>query len=377
MQKEFSIYLDLVRFVAAVMVLLSHSNVRKVIAEPLSLSDQGHAAVIVFFILSGYVISYITAEREKTPIDYWSSRLSRFYSLVIPVVLLTPLLDVIGESIAPQFYVGKTTNDLAWVRILSSLTYLNEVWHISIMSFSNVPFWSLCYEMWYYVLFAVVAFTRGRTRYALLAAVALVVGPKILMLAPIWMFGVVLHRSNTLARLSEASCWALFLGSVALYLAFDHYQMTAYGDGLMRNLVGEKWFRTLTFSQHVIGDYPLALIIAANFVGFRGIAHRFGWLLLPAEAPIRWVAGLTFSLYIMHQPLLQFFAALIRGDNSTPVFYFQVLACTFVTIAVVGRFTEQKRHVLKRWIKHALKRLDAWWQQRQAASVAAAPDSVR
>ncbi len=39
---------------------------------------------------------------------------------------------------------------------------LNEVWFISITSFSNVPYWSICYEMWYYVGFALIVFLPGR-----------------------------------------------------------------------------------------------------------------------------------------------------------------------------------------------------------------------
>lgn len=161
MKKEFSIYLDLVRFVAAALVVIYHSNQRNVITDSVPFSNHGHAAVIVFFVLSGYVISYIHSTRESQPVDYWSSRLARFYSLAVPAVLLCPLLDMAGEAIAPQFYAGVTTHTMAAVRIVSSLLYLNEMWTLSIMSFSNVPYWSLCYEMWYYVLFAIVAFTRG------------------------------------------------------------------------------------------------------------------------------------------------------------------------------------------------------------------------
>lgn len=366
MKKEFSIYLDLVRFAAAFLVLIYHSNIRAVIAEPLPFTGHGHAAVIVFFILSGYVISYISADRENNPVSYWSSRLSRFYSLVIPVVLLTPLLDLAGEALAPQFYVNKTTHDLAWLRIFTSLTYLNEIWHISIMSFSNVPFWSLCYEMWYYVMFAVATFTQGRARIFLLAAIALFVGPKILLLAPIWVLGVVLHRWKALDDLPQWSCWLLFVSSILLYLLFQHYEMTEYGSHLFRDLVGAELHRQFAFSRHFINDYPLALIIAANFIGFRGIADKFGWILLPAERPIRWLAGLTFSLYIMHQPLLQFYAAVFNGDPSTPMYYFLVMASTLASVAIIGTFTEKKRYILKRWLHARLEALTGthWWRHR-------------
>jgi len=63
MKKEFSIYLDLVRFLAALAVVIYHSNMRNIIEANLPFSQHGHAARIVFFVLSGYVISYIVASQ--------------------------------------------------------------------------------------------------------------------------------------------------------------------------------------------------------------------------------------------------------------------------------------------------------------------------
>jgi peptidoglycan/LPS O-acetylase OafA/YrhL len=368
MKKEFSIYLDLWRFVAALLVVVYHSNVRLIITEKLPFSSHGHAAVIVFFVLSGYVISYMTATREAAPVDYWASRLSRFYSLTIPAVLLCPLLDTWGEALAPQFYVEKTTHDLAWLRILTSLTYLNEIWTVSIMSFSNVPYWSLCYEMWYYVLFAIAVFMRGKARLWLGGTVAAMLGPKILLLAPIWLLGVALHRHPALARIPQWLGWTLFLASWPMYGLFYYCGMTEYGSQLLLNLIGEKWHHQMAFSKFFITDYLLALIIAANFVGFRTVADKFTALLLPCEKIVRWLSGYTFSLYILHQPLLQFYAAVFDGDPHTSLFYSEVMLATLLSIVVIGHFTEHKRHHLRRLIRRMLVAVMETRWRRQSAS---------
>lgn len=366
MKKEFSIYLDLVRFGAALLVVIFHSNIRLLTTEVLPYSDHGyvHAAVIVFFVLSGYVISYVAQAKESTPLEYWSSRLSRFYSLAIPVVLLCPLLDMWGEALGPQFYVGATTHDFALVRMLTSLTYLNEIWSVSIASFSNTPYWSLCYEMWYYVLFAIITFTRSKTRVALTSATLLLLGPKILVLAPIWVLGVVLHRSESLRKMPEWMGWLLFLSSWPLYALFEHFGLTNYGSDLLLRWIGPEWHRQMVFSKFFLTDYPLALIIAANFVGFRAIAHRFAPVLLRCEKPIRWVAGYTFSLYILHQPLLQFFAAAIHGDPGGRLFYTEVIACVALSVIAISSVTEQKRHLLRAAIRRVLGAATAsdWWR---------------
>ncbi|RZT09736.1 Peptidoglycan/LPS O-acetylase OafA/YrhL, contains acyltransferase and SGNH-hydrolase domains [Duganella sp. CF402] len=348
MNRSFSIYLDLVRVLSALAVVLYHSNLRLLSTDKLPFSNHGHAAVIVFFVLSGYVISHITATRENTPLEYWSSRLARFYSLALPVVLLTPLLDQLGEAMAPQFYDGRTTHDLAWLRIITSLAFLNEAWTLSIMSFSNVPYWSLCYEFWYYVLFAILTFTRGRKRVLWCGAVMLLIGPNILLLAPVWATGVVLHRWAALQRMGRTGGLALLLASCAAYGAFHHAGLTEAGSAWLRQLIGTHWHQQLAFSRYLVTDYLLALIVAAHFVGVRALAGA-----LPLEriaSPVRATAAYTFSIYLLHQPLIQFYAALFNGDPSGPGYYLVTMLAVFSSIFVIGAVTEQQRHHWRRAI---------------------------
>jgi peptidoglycan/LPS O-acetylase OafA/YrhL/predicted ATP-grasp superfamily ATP-dependent carboligase len=338
--RSLSIYLDLVRIVSALLVVLYHSNIRLLSVDKLPLSTHGHAAVIVFFVLSGYVIAHITSTRENTPLQYWSSRLARFYSLALPVVLLTPLLDSLGEAMAPQFYGDRTTHDLAWLRMLTSLAFLNEVWTLSIMSFSNVPYWSLCYEFWYYMLFAIFTFTRGRQRMLWCGAVALLIGPKILLLAPVWATGVLLHRWTALQRIGRVAGAMLLAGSCVGYALFHHHQLTEAGSAWLRQLVGPHWHQQFAFSRYFLTDYMLAIIVACHFVGVRALApplERLAPLIRPA-------AAYTFSIYLLHQPLIQFYAALFNGDPSGPWFYIVTMLAVFASIYAIGTITEQQRH---------------------------------
>ncbi|MBP1202253.1 peptidoglycan/LPS O-acetylase OafA/YrhL [Duganella sp. 1411] len=374
MNRAFSIYLDLVRVLAALAVIVYHSNFRLLTTEKLPFSNHGHAAVIVFFVLSGYVIAYITSERENTPVSYWSSRLSRFYSLALPVVLLTPLLDLAGEALAPQFYTGGTTTyGLAWLRILTSLTFLNEVWLVSIMSFSNVPYWSLCYEFWYYVLFAIVTFTAGRTRVLLAGAVMLLLGPKILLLAPAWVAGVVLFRWQWLRALKPLPGALLFAASWPAYWLFHQYGLTEVGSGWLLKLVGPHLHQQMAFSKFFMTDYLLALIVVANFAGMRALADVAARPLRAIEPVIRPLAAYTFSAYILHQPLMQFYAALIDGDPGRPWFYAGTMLATFATIAVLGSMTEQQRHHWRHGIRKLLARLFDRRDRQVVAPAAGAP----
>jgi peptidoglycan/LPS O-acetylase OafA/YrhL len=90
------------------------------------------------------------------------------------------------------------------------------------MSFSNVPYWSLCYEFWYYVLFAILTFTRGRQARRMVRRGDAADRPKILLLAPVWATGVVLHRWSALQRCHAAPAASLLLASCIAYSLFHH-----------------------------------------------------------------------------------------------------------------------------------------------------------
>nr|WP_315249367.1 acyltransferase [uncultured Duganella sp.] len=369
MKREFSLYLDVVRVLAAGAVILYHSNFRLLTAERLPFSQHGHAAVMVFFVLSGYVIAHIAQQRENTPLEYWSSRLARFYTLAIPTVLLTPLLDLLGQTMAPQFYDGTTTHGWAALRIATSLAFLNEVWLASIMAFSNVPYWSLCYEFWYYVLFAILAFVRGRRRWWWAGATALLLGPKIMALAPVWALGVLLQRWQRLQAIGPALGALLFAVSLPAYGLFHVYGLSEMGSAWLRRLIGPELHHQMAFSRFFITDYLLALIVACNFAGMRALAPYVGKPLLWAEPAIRLLAGYTFSAYILHQPLLQFYAALFNGDPHRPWFYLATMTATLTSIAAIGSVTEGRRRYWRGLTRAALLRWTAsGWAPRGLAA---------
>lgn len=359
MNPAFSLYLDAVRVLAALLVIVYHSNLRLLTHDKLPFSNHGHAAVIVFFVLSGYVIAWITATRETTPLAYWTSRLARFYSVALPAVLLTPMLDLAGAALAPQFYAGATTHDLAAVRIMASLGFLNELWSLSIMSFSNVPYWSLCYEFWYYALYAAWCF-GGARRLWLVGAGLLLVGPKIALLAPVWLLGVVLYRWRRLQAIGPRAGLLLVLASWAAYVLFHQGGVSQQGSEWLYRVLGAGLHRELAFSKFFVGDYLLALIVAANFLGMRAwVAARPVPVLVPS-ALIRTLAGYTFTAYVLHQPLLQFFAAGIDGDPYRPRFYLATMGATLLAIVVVGALTEHQRHHWRHWCGRGLN----WLQRR-------------
>jgi peptidoglycan/LPS O-acetylase OafA/YrhL len=77
------------------------------------------------------------------------------------------------------------------------------------------------------------------------------------------------------------------------------------------------------------------------------------------ERPVRFLAGYTFTLYLLHQPLFLFWGAVIKGDPSGLGYWWLMTGATVASVGLVGYFTENKRHLLKAWLTRQLSRLSS------------------
>ena len=357
MNRAFSTYLDLVRFSAACLVYLWHSNMRLLTTELLPASGYGHSSVIVFFVLSGLVIAYATDTKESNWVSYTASRLSRVYSVVLPTLLLTPLLDSAGRLLYPALY--DYPYDQFSVRLLGSALMLNEAWFVSITYFSNVPYWSIAYEFWYYAAFGLLTFLPIKYRWWAFGGLLMLVGPKWLLLLPVWWAGVILYRWEWLKQRSQAFSWCLLLMStfgIWLTQALSLYGLWANG---VEQVVGKEVFKQFTFSRNVPGDYLLALLVFCNFAAMRAVASSFAPLLHLIERPVKFLASYTFTLYLLHQPLFLFWTAVVRGKPDGRWFWAVVTLLTALSVWAIGSLTEHRRLPLRRWLERQLKRLPA------------------
>ena len=84
---------------------------------------------MVFFVLSGYVISHVADTRETTPRAFLTARFARLWSVLIPAMLLTIACDVIGRNLGhnPAAYAIVPAN-LPVVRVGAVLGFLSETW---------------------------------------------------------------------------------------------------------------------------------------------------------------------------------------------------------------------------------------------------------
>jgi len=353
MGRTLSIYLDLVRFVAALVVFVSHANYTRLtggLPGLWRLSGLGNDSVMMFFVLSGFVIAHVAATKERTLTDYATSRFARLYSVAVPALVLTVIADGLGATIAPDVYAGDRIHDsMPGLRLQATLLFTNELWFTSIRPFSNVPFWSLGYEAWYYVLFGAAFYLEGRARVVCVTATAMLIGPKILLLLPLWLLGTWTYRQVCARSVVPRFGWTLFVGSIVAYVACRQADVPEHLFDLSAALLGRDFLvQDLRWSQQFLWDYGVGALIAANFIGAAAIAPHVAGLAKRVEQPIRTAAGYTFALYLFHYPLLHFVAACAKGlelELWRPVF----VVCTSLALVVaVGGWAEGTKGWWKR-----------------------------
>lgn len=357
MNKATSFYLDCLRVLAAFGVLLVHANLPWFSDGLFLRAEMGHKLVMIFFVLSGYLIAYTVHEKNKGPERYLIDRFSRLYSVVLPALVFTYLLDYVGQHFNPGFYAEQVAPDHQVLRFLLNATYLQQIWGFCTKPSSNGPFWSIAYEFWYYMLFGVLCYLKGAKRFMGIAGISLLVGLKILILLPVWFLGVLAYHYSARCVLKVKSATFIFWGSLGaiLLLSFGW----DFGVFESRFVFGSA---PLYFSSRFVFDWIYGALIALNIFSLRWVAERDPISPL-VERSVKYLSAITFTLYLFHLPLLIFIGALVPYNRAS---YLQTISLLIGVVILVGLFahiTERQRNHWKtgfgkivHWVSHKLSR---------------------
>jgi peptidoglycan/LPS O-acetylase OafA/YrhL len=364
--------MDAMRFFAALAVVLGHAQAL-VWAPPArgeqmapwswtftQLSNFGHQAVMVFFVLSGFWISHSVARQldgERFWPNFLTARLSRLLIVVIPGLAFGALLDVLGagvfhgvaywgglglRSMADGVYSYLTPGVIA-----GNLLFLqNFAVHTP---GTNGAMWSVGFEFWYYLWFAALtASVHQRAPSPVLLTLALgLFWPVLLLSFPVWLMGSLVFHADRRCQAPERRGEArvlLAVGLVAMIavLVFLHPPKVKY----------------------YISDVPLGLSFSLVLWGLLRGALPFPRWLSPFA---RYGAGASFSLYVTHYPLLVIGVSMVGykvRPNPDLASFGLILGLCLLSIAAAwmfSRFTEahtgRLRHVLRAWLRPAAKKV--------------------
>lgn len=296
--------LESVRGLAAFYMLLHHyvhCNVQLAFFQQFFVFGQ--AAVMVFFILSGFVIYYSSAGRNSdfTVRDYLVRRFRRIY----PPFLIVLFIEMVVQWIAPYQWEA-----FDWKNFVGNLLMLQDKQHPYAWFspfFSNSPLWSLSYEWWFYMLFIPVWFLLkahpDRRRYW--AAGITFLGFGSFMLIPnqfsiiaayfmMWWSGVELAREylDTGKITFKRQAFSI----VVLMLSVGLWAVVSYLD----YRVTHKFMRS---------DYPyiqlqhqitVLLILIAGIAWYKLRFLGFDWTI----GIFKYLSPVSYAMYILHLPLI-------------------------------------------------------------------------
>jgi peptidoglycan/LPS O-acetylase OafA/YrhL len=326
-QSNRNVYLDWVRGVSALIVCAGHTR-NALLPDFADLPEHslfvqliylvtgcGHAAVMVFFVLSGYLVggSVLNSNGSFGWRKYLVNRYVRLWVVLLPALIWTWLVDQQTLALAPQVLLGGLKQNWHSVPVSGEYstafaTFLLNLGFQQTVSApvygSNGPLWSLANEAWYYLLFPLLALPILDRRWWiivshwLLAALIIVCMPEdMLWLFPIWLMGVLL-RKIPLGLLKRI--YALRLLAVAVFFA---------------TLLAYKKFGQVFFIPHawdlMIGlsfAFWVACLIAAPTSGGDGLFGRIA---------IR-LSDFSYSLYLFHIPLVMWFGAVLSMPQRLP-----------------------------------------------------------
>lgn len=358
-----SVLLDMMRGCAALLVLFSHwrniffidfpaiKQFRALWFPFYGVTTSGHQAVVVFFVLSGYFVGGSVIRLWESHRWSWKryalQRLVRLWVVLLPGLLLCTFWDRLGLTLghAPALYGGTSGNHLMqnvaaasnWRVLLANALFLQGF--RAPLYGSDTALWSLANEFWYYALFplAYVAFRTSRwllriVCVALFLFLCWFVTPALLMPFAIWMIGVLLVWLPSPPLMSR---WIRRLA--ALVLIGSVYYLP-------------KNWATSDFLLGIVTGVCVWIFFSAKEAEEASYFTRLA----------RSLSRFSFTLYVVHLPLLIFLASCLIGDGRlqpslrTLGLSAGVLAVVLLYAWGVAWCTEFRTDVVRRWIEKHL-----------------------
>lgn len=170
----------------------------------------GNEAVMIFFVLSGFLVGGSVLRSFRKNIWSWSDylikRLTRLWVVLIPALVLGLVVDhagirlfgsqsIYGSPAGQLIVVGDLLDRLRLQVFLGNLFFTQQV---LVNNFGvNESLWSLAFEFWYYILFPlmmIVIVSRSKLSHRVLAvcgfaAISYFIGPWIMEHFPVWILG--------------------------------------------------------------------------------------------------------------------------------------------------------------------------------------------
>jgi peptidoglycan/LPS O-acetylase OafA/YrhL len=288
------IKLEAIRGFAAIYVVLHHTMHQfKIFNLDLSfLLRFGQEAVILFFILSGFVIEYSFSKgKDKTFKTYFFKRFLRIYIPLFCVFIANYIIKSLNNEVV-----------IDWKILIGNIFMLQDIDfmkpNVIVTTFlGNSPLWSLSYEWWFYMLyFPLAVYLKNKSSFivymlGIISAMTYIVYPNFfnreLMYFSIWWSGVAIARLYTQSitiNIKNLKYTLLTLLTLTIILSFNVY---------ISNNISTVGIHPLLELRH-FGFCLIAILLALLWKKMRWIGFSSAMNIFSLFAPI------SYGVYISH-----------------------------------------------------------------------------
>ncbi len=399
-QKSHNYNLDILRWIAAITVVFHHLTIhgdpflfdkRYFLGNYIPITFPGHLSVLVFFVLSGYVIGMNTKPLTDRHLiwDYTKKRLVRIFPIYLVIMIITCL-----------FTYGRYSLSTVFLNLFCISVPFDKVIE------QNDPIWSLNYELFYYFLFIFISCFRINVslffKLLLLILVALFVFTHKFLVHPLlisyfvgfifWIAGAMLAKVNYPGEWKIAHSRLIAL--VVLIFCLEYFNPAFFEIVLnkfnikVQSYEGFSWFlRSIVYSDITYLPLCILLILSLTHINYKYksvfvwfiygsvlflifklysgygmayfIANKFLWpAVIFAFSLLLWIlnfnlhekiknvikstyplSNISYAIYIAHYPLILIFCTFTA--NSWPAFGLKLLLL-FAVIFLISYILEEK-----------------------------------
>lgn len=314
--------LDGLRGLAATIVLLHHwlliarpllegSLSWAIISQsPVKLLTAGNEAVLVFFVLSGLVVVLPVFRPGFSWMGFLSARIVRLYGPVIAALALSALLIFLvprdRSSMPAGSWMAETHADtVTWQSFLSQASLVPRQYSL------NNPLWSLHWELLYSVLLpfatALALLVRRWALTAVLVCCALSLAGRVFEQSELLYFPIFLMGTIMAARMPDLLAW--------VERPRARWFMPAFATVSVVMLIAS-WLARPIIPSGTFGSHVLWALAAPGAAGI--VVVSLAWapaIRFFSTRVLQWLGKISFSLYLVHVPVLATLAFALGSDQ--------------------------------------------------------------
>lgn len=364
-----------IRALAAFLVLFLHAdqNIPVGIAQAIGVVSRGYLGVDLFFLLSGFILTYVYFDSMERPtarsfaIFMWH-RFIRLYPVHV-TVLAALVIVVLGAGRlglnlrSPEaFQLG----ELPWQLLLV------HAWGVTDEVSWNVPSWSISAEWFAYLCFPLVAAALGRIHapsLLLLVAAASIGGAALIFSAAGWGLSGAWIAPSAFVRIAGS-----FVCGAALCRYATLRQLLESKSGLNDKLAMIALLAFLVLPSFGVPDFALIGLLAI-FIGALAMSSGFAAGLF-SLAPLVWLGEISYSLYMVHFPVLRALNIVFKPERLHAMGPLAAIAVYGLSLAVCVGCAALLYYLVERPLRVRLRNAVGVMPRAPTAAIAAAAKSA-